>query len=114
MSFTFCWIQRPGHRRIRLLRASSVRCGWCHTPPIASPPVARASCSGVTVSAPWPIATEGVSPAYHFVPLRPQLPFLRRHQAFLLVRQIDSGRMSEAHHVAVKGEIVDPRLGADV
>ena len=45
---------------------SFTRCGWYQMPPIAMPPMARASCSGVTVSAPWPIATEMVSPAYHF------------------------------------------------
>src|SRR5438552_3338115 len=33
---------------------------------MAMPPIARASWMGVTVSAPWPMATEMFSPGYHF------------------------------------------------
>src|ERR1700694_3578828 len=42
------------------------RWGLYHAPPLAMPPMADASCMGVTVTAPCPIATEIVSPAYHF------------------------------------------------
>ncbi len=41
-------------------------CGRMRAPPEAMPPSARASCKGVTVTAPWPMPTEITSPAYHF------------------------------------------------
>jgi len=41
------------------------RCGWTSSPPVATAAIIRTSCIGVTVTEPWPIATEIVSPAYH-------------------------------------------------
>jgi len=48
--------------------AVSLRSMWglCQMPPMAMPPIIRANCRGETVSAPWPMATEMVSPGYHF------------------------------------------------
>ena len=43
-----------------------VMCGRRTTPPLAIAPIARASWMGVTATAPCPIPTEMVSPAYHF------------------------------------------------
>src|SRR2546426_873456 len=43
-----------------------VICGRRSTPPLAIAPIARASWMGVTATAPCPIPTEIVSPAYHF------------------------------------------------
>jgi len=40
-------------------------CGCLKTPPEAMPPIILASCKGVVVTAPWPVETEMVSPAYH-------------------------------------------------
>ena len=43
-------------------------CGVTRVPPLATVEIITASDAGVTVTCPWPIDTEIVSPAYHFSP----------------------------------------------
>jgi len=46
------------------------RCGVTSVPPLATAAIIVPSARGVTETAPWPIATEIVSPAYHFSCIR--------------------------------------------
>ena len=62
-------------------------------PPVAIPPIACASCNGVTVSAPCPMETEIVSPAYHFSRKFRIFHFAGRHRA-LRPRAADRSRSS--------------------
>ena len=44
----------------------TARCGVSRWPPLATAAIITAICSGVASSGPWPIATEIVSPGYHW------------------------------------------------
>ena len=107
-------IERPFVRLFGFRRREQQMRRTCQTPPIASPPIARASCSGVTVSAPWPIETEIVSPANHFC--RKLRSF---HSGEGTVPAASFGRSmpdlcAKARLMRIEGDIVDAGFVADV
>ena len=102
----------PGHHRRDLLRTENPRGAAVPTASQSSPgaacttrrrrPVRRwppPSGSASPSTAPCPMATEIVSPAYHFSRCDAQFPFGRRHDAFRFVRQIDAGLLADAGHL---------------
>ena len=79
----------------RVLRGEK-RCGVGRRPPSTSPERARATCSGVTSTGPWPIATEMVSLGYQRARALRQAHASEGTRPALLDWQVDARRLAEA------------------
>ena len=76
--------------------SGKTRCGRRSTPPDAMPLRARASCNGVTSTAPCPMPTEIISPAYHFSCCVFSFHSVDGHHAAGFVRKVDAGLVADA------------------
>ena len=87
--------------------------GTTRVPPLATVAIITASAIGVTSTMPWPIATEIVSPAYHFSLKRLRFHSCDGHDALDFVRQVDAALAGQAQLLAPLVDAIDAEHVAD-